>query len=122
MTAFSAGVDGRERSIEDELFGAGFSDLRLRRRLEAVVRGLEERMGRSIPWAFQDWAAVKAAYRFLSNQRVSEAEILAGHMLATRSRLPKGNSPVLMLHDTTEFSYRRKLCLICPKIFLRMDL
>jgi hypothetical protein len=108
VTAFSTGVDGRARSIEDELFGSGFSDLRLRRRLEAVVRGLEERMGGSIPWAFQDWAAVKAAYRFLSNQRVSEAEILAGHMLATRSRLPKGNSPVLVLHDTTEFSYRRK--------------
>jgi hypothetical protein len=34
------------------------------------------------PWASQDWAAVKAAYRFFSNGRVSKAVILAGHFLA----------------------------------------
>jgi hypothetical protein len=33
-------------------------------------------MGQSIPLVCQDWANTKAAYRFFSNDRVSEADIL----------------------------------------------
>lgn len=56
----------------------------------------------------QDWANTKAAYRFLANDRVSEAEILAGHFAATRERVAACEGPVLVLHDTTEFSYKRE--------------
>ena len=63
---------------------------------------------RSIPWVCQDWANTKAAYRFLSQRPVSEAEILAGHFLATRDRFVGHRGPVLILHDTTEFSYHRE--------------
>ena len=53
----------------------------------------------------QDWANTKAAYRFLSNEHVSEANILAGHFKATQERIAaSGEGAVLMLHDTTEFS------------------
>src|SRR5579864_681918 len=106
--AVGAGKQEQPQRIENELVDSGFSDPRLQRRFSALVKGFEQRLGASVPWACQDWAAVKAAYRFLANDRVSEAEILAGHFQATRSRLPKDDSPVLVLHDTTEFSYRRK--------------
>jgi hypothetical protein len=33
--------------------------------------------------------------------------ILAGHFLVTCSRVPRDGSPIRVLHDTTEFSYRR---------------
>ena len=36
-------------------------------------------VGAPMPLACQDWANTKAAYRFSSNEAVSEAEILAGH-------------------------------------------
>ncbi len=62
-------------------------------------------MGASIPLACQDWASTKAAYRFFSNDRVSEAEILAGHFQATRDRFAATDGPILVLHDTTEFSF-----------------
>ena len=65
-------------------------------------------LGRSIPWACQDWAATQAAYRFFSNGRVGEEQIMAGHFQATRERPGCGLEPVLVVHDTTEFSYRRK--------------
>ena len=55
----------------------------------------------------QDWANTKAAYRFLDNDRVSEAEILAGHFEATRDRFAASDGPVLVLHDTTEFTFKR---------------
>lgn len=65
-------------------------------------------MGQSIPLVCQDWANTKAAYRFFSNDRVSEADILAGHFQSTRDRAAATEDLVLVLHDTTEFSYQRE--------------
>jgi hypothetical protein len=65
-------------------------------------------MGQSIPLVCQDWANTKAAYRFFSNDRVSEADILAGHFQSTRDRTAATDGLVLVLHDTTEFTYQRE--------------
>jgi hypothetical protein len=65
-------------------------------------------MGQSIPLVCQDWANTKAAYRFFSNDRVSEADILAGHFQSTRDRAAAAEGLVVVLHDTTEFSYQRE--------------
>ena len=46
----------------------------------------------------QDWANTKAAYRFLSNDRVSEADILAGHF---NRRVIAVSPPTVALHDMT---------------------
>jgi hypothetical protein len=69
---------------------------------------LSQGIGRTIPLACGDWAATKAAYRFLDNDRVGEADILAGHFAATRQRFDAVKGPVLVLHDTTEFSFTRE--------------
>ena len=58
--------------------------------------------------ACQDWANTKAAYRFFSNERVNEADILAGHFQATHDRFAASDCPILVLHDTTEFSFQRE--------------
>lgn len=58
--------------------------------------------------ACQDRASTKAAYRFFSNPRVSEREILGGHFEATRARFRVTEGWVLVLHDTTEFSFQRE--------------
>jgi hypothetical protein len=65
-------------------------------------------MGQSIPLVCQDWANTKAAYRFFSNDRVNEADILAGHFQSTRDRVAATDGLVLVLHDTTEFTYQRE--------------
>lgn len=64
-------------------------------------------LGAPIPLACQDWANMKAAYRFLSNTDVSEREILDGHFQATAARFSATDGPVLVLQDTTEFSFQR---------------
>ena len=94
--------------IERELATAQLSDARLKRRLQKLGKQLSKGVGRSIPWVCQDWAATKAAYRFFSNSRVRGEQILASHFQATRERVKRGKEPVLIVHDTTEFSYRRK--------------
>jgi hypothetical protein len=72
-----------------------------------LIEQTEAAVGESIPLACQDWANTKAAYRFFSNERVSEEDILQGHFEATRERVAAEQGLVLVLHDTTEFSFHR---------------
>jgi hypothetical protein len=65
-------------------------------------------MGQPIPLAWQDWASTKAAYRLLSNERVSEHDILSGHFNASAARFAAAPGPILVLQDTTTFSYQRE--------------
>lgn len=94
--------------LDRELAGCNFADARLDKRLRKLVAQIGSAMGGSIPLVCQDWANTKAAYRFLSNGRVSEADILAGHFESTRERTAVTEGPVLVLHDTTEFTYQRE--------------
>ena len=94
--------------FDGELAGCRFSDERLNKRLRKLLAQIGGAMGQSIPLVCQDWANTKAAYRFFSNDRVSEADILAGHFQSTRERTVVTDGPVLVLHDTTEFSYQRE--------------
>ncbi len=94
--------------IDRELAGCEFADKRLAKRFKILVRQLADGVGESIPMACQNWAATKAAYRFFSNDRVSEAEILSGHFQATRERFEATSGTVLVLHDTTECSFQRE--------------
>src|SRR3954467_8599636 len=93
--------------VDQELAGSTFKDERLGRRLRKLLVQLADAVGAPIPLACQDWANTKAAYRFLSNEAVSEAEILAGHFHATRSRVAAAAGLILVLQDTSEFSYQR---------------
>ncbi len=99
---------GGQDWIEQELAAAKWPDARLEKRLRSLVEQLAKGVGRSIPFACQDWAAVKAAYRFFSNRRVGEEQILGGHFLRTRERLGCGEELFLVVHDTTEFSFKRE--------------
>jgi len=57
------------------------------------VAQLDGAMGEPIPLACADWANTKAAYRFLSNEDVSEGEILAGHFASTGERIRAAGGP-----------------------------
>jgi hypothetical protein len=95
--------------IDNEVVGCDFEDVRHGKRLRQLLEQLSGRVGSTTPWASQDWANTKAAYRFFSNGRISEAQILAGHFESTRERFALSEkSPVLILHDTTELSYRHE--------------
>jgi len=94
--------------LERELAACNFKDKRLGRRYHALLGRLAAKPGGSLPLACQDWANTKAAYRFLDNDRVNEAEILSGHFDATRVRFEATDGPILVLHDTTEFSFKRE--------------
>jgi hypothetical protein len=72
-----------------------------------MLQALGERPGESLPTAFQDWSNTKAAYRFFSNGNISEDKILEGHFAASALRIRATDGPILILQDTTEFSFKR---------------
>lgn len=93
--------------VETETAECDLGDARLNRRLGAMLAALGERPGKSLPTAFQDWSNTKAAYRFFSNENVSEDKILEGHFAASALRIQATEGPILILQDTTEFSFKR---------------
>ena len=108
------GADGgRPRSVfaehwtESEVDQSSFKDARLGRRFGELLKQIGDGMGESIPFACQDWANTKAAYRFFANERIDEGDILSGHFTATRERYDATEGPILLIQDTTEFSYQR---------------
>jgi Transposase DNA-binding len=101
-------VPSTEGWVDREISGCEFRDARLGDRFRKLLAQIGSAMGQSIPLVCQDWANTKAAYRFFSNDRVKEADILAGHFQSTRDRTAATNGLVLVLHDTTEFTYQRE--------------
>jgi Transposase DNA-binding len=97
-----------ETWVDREVAGCEFQDVRLGERFRKLLKQIGSAIGQAIPFACQDWANTKAAYRFFSNDRVDEEAILSGHFEATRDRFAATDGYVLVLHDTTEFTFKRE--------------
>ena len=98
----------KNKWLEDELTRCELKDSRLRKRFRKLLEQLWNGLGKTIPFACQDWSNTKAAYRFLSNKQVKEHQILASHFQGTKERAYFEKDPILILQDTTEFSYQRE--------------
>lgn len=93
--------------LDEEVAQCDFKDERLGRRFRKLLEQIGSSPGDTIPLVCQDWANTKAAYRLSDNDRVDESQILSGHFQATRDRVTATEGPILILHDTTEFSFQR---------------
>ena len=62
-----------EEWIDNEVVRCEFEDVRHGKRLRQLLEQLSHRVGATTPWACQDWANTKAAYRFFGNERISES-------------------------------------------------
>jgi len=99
-----------ERSwVNDEIAASHLGDVRLNRRFGTILKALGERPGKPLPSVFEDWANTKAAYRFFEHSNISEDKLLTGHFSASAQRIKETDGPILILQDTTEFSFKRKV-------------
>lgn len=109
VTVEESNNSDKNKWLEDELSRNELKDARLRKRFNNLLEQLWDGLGQTIPFCCQDWSNTKAAYRFLSNSRVKEDKILAGHFQSTKDRIHAiADDKILILQDTTEFSYHRK--------------
>jgi hypothetical protein len=91
-------------NAREEFGSSSFGDRRLDRRLEKIVTDLGRDPSQSFPDAAGGDAALEATYRFLANDAVTAAAILAPHIAATVKRASHCKC-VIVAHDTTEFRF-----------------
>lgn len=63
VTCEASNNNDKNKWLEDELAGSGLKDIRLQKRFRNLEQ-LWDGLGQTIPFACQDWANTKAAYRF----------------------------------------------------------
>lgn len=93
--------------IDDELATLDLNDLRLDRRARLILQRFANKPSLSIPAACDGREAEReAAYRFFSNDKIDDFEILRAHRDATVQRMA-ACAVVLLAQDTTEFDFTR---------------
>ncbi|HSJ74803.1 MAG TPA: IS4 family transposase [Gemmatimonadales bacterium] len=98
---------GEESWSGQEMLTANFGDARLNQRASLILSRLANRPQSSVPSAFQGWGETQAAYRFLSNPKVTWERVLEPHRDATLQRAQQF-PVVLCVQDTTELDYTGK--------------
>lgn len=99
-------MDGEASAWFDrELAGCNLADERLNKRLHKLMAQIGSAMGESIPLA---GPTRRLPTVFSPTTGSIKADILAGHFQSTRERTVVTDGPVLVLHDTTEFSCQRE--------------
>lgn len=99
------------RWVDQEVGHAHLGDPRRVARLARLVSDLAEHPEASIPQACGDWAATKAAYRFLDDEAITPAAIRDAHLQATLGRL-RAEPVVLVLQDTTPLDCSTRTALV----------
>lgn len=90
--------------VAEEFDGAELGDRRLNHRLGHIVERLKDDPSKSFPEALVTVRELEAGYRFLGNDRVDAAAILAPHQEKTWGRA-KHTRWILSLEDTTEMRF-----------------
>jgi len=90
--------------IRTELESVDIGDKRLNARVVRVIDKFWKQPQASIPKATGSWSGAKAAYRLLSNPKVTPEKVLAPHLESVRSRM-EGHRVVLAGQDTTDLNF-----------------
>jgi hypothetical protein len=98
----------RVAMAQAEVRGAALGDARRTARLSQVAHQLAVDPQKSLPKQAGSIAALEATYRFLSNDAIEPAAILAPHHNATRSRALAHGGGTLVVHDSTEFDFGKR--------------
>lgn len=96
----------RDALLEQEFAPYAFSDRRLYERALKIVGALASNLGDSLATATENKAGLQAAWRFFSNPRVTEDDLLAHHRHQTLERMRK-HRRVLLIQDSTQFDLTR---------------
>lgn len=94
------------KSFGEMNFGhAQLGDKRRTKRLVQLVDQMCARPGGTLPQKFRNPADLRAFYRLMGSEEVTHEAILSPHRAATLECIEQLDTPVLILHDTTELDY-----------------
>jgi hypothetical protein len=89
---------------ETEFGRAKLGDIRRTKRLVKLAEQRGQKPNASIPQSCGDHAAIKGAYRLLSQQQFQGEQILASHSCATQERM-QTEKVILAVQDTTQLDF-----------------
>lgn len=89
---------------QNEFAFAELGDPRRSKRLVKIATQLADHPGGTLPQAFEDWAELKAAYRFFDNAAVDFGGVLEPHLKRTRLRCREPGE-YLIIEDTSELDF-----------------
>jgi hypothetical protein len=89
---------------QEEFGFAQLGDLRRNRRLVNIAEHLAASPGGTLPQAFDDWAELKAAYRFFGQRGVTFERVLGPHLERTRQACRQPGE-YLLIEDTTGLDF-----------------
>ena len=92
--------------IQKEIAQADFGDLRLNKRFEFLATELASKPSQPINQASTDWAAMKGAYRFFDNAKVTAQKIIEPHFLSTQLRAASYRR-ILVIQDTSVIDFTK---------------
>ena len=93
------------RSWSEQTFGqVALGDRRRTAQAVTIAARMAERPSASLPGQMQTWAATKAAYRWLDNDQISHAKLMAPHWQQTRKAASAGGV-TLLIQDTTDIDF-----------------
>lgn len=84
---------------------AQLGDRRRTQRLVKLVDQMSQHPGGTLPQKLRSPADLQAFYRLMRSRAVTHAAILNAHRQATFQQIEQLNTPVLVLHDSTELDF-----------------
>lgn len=93
--------------LAEEMRQARLGDKRLSQRLGTIIEAAIQQPDASFPVMMCNRAALTGLYRFMNHEEVTPEAILAPHRASTVQRA-SSYMRLLLVHDTTEFSYAQR--------------
>lgn len=94
--------------IEREFRQIDFCDKRLVERFKDIFCEFMKKAQSNISSTFNNWASIKACYRFLDNVKVKAEIILNEHIKNTVARINETNELIIVIHDTCYIDYKNR--------------
>ena len=88
--------------IQEQFSNVNMNDARLQNRAVKIAQCCAERPEKSLSGRFDDWAGLKAAYRFFSNARASHQTLQQPHYQNVLEKARFSKELILFIQDGSE--------------------
>lgn len=93
------------RWIHQQFSNVKMKDARLQKRAVQIAQGCAEHPDKSLPDRFEDWAGIKAAYRFFDNPKASHQTLQQPHYQEVLEKARWSEELVLFIQDGSELLF-----------------
>lgn len=91
--------------IQKHFSGVQMADARLQKRAVKIAQACAEHPDKNLPGRFENWAGIKAAYRFFSNDKATHQSLQSAHYKHVLTEAAESDQTVLFIQDGSELLF-----------------